>query len=112
MSLQRLRSRSCPRVYVSLLPFDFCAGCQLLSVTRFYTWDPAILAPLSGMKLPLMAPAVKNVIGIWSLVIGLVLGIVLALALGFLKYSQRWWITEGFECRCHRLIAGHYEYGF
>jgi H+/gluconate symporter-like permease len=30
-----------------------------------------------------MAPAVKNVIGIWSLVIGLVLGIILALALGF-----------------------------
>jgi H+/gluconate symporter-like permease len=48
-----------------------------------YDWDPKILAPLAGMKLPLMAPAVKNVIGIWALVIGLVVGIVLALGLGF-----------------------------
>ncbi|MEI6313792.1 MAG: GntP family permease [Syntrophus sp. (in: bacteria)] len=71
-----------PSWYVSLLPLILVLAVNYY-LSRVYTWDPAILAPLAGMKLPLMAPAVKNVIGIWSLVIGLVLGIVLALALGF-----------------------------
>jgi len=71
-----------PKWYVAILPLILVLGINYY-LSRVYTWDPAILAPLSGMKLPLMAPAVKNVIGIWSLVIGLVLGIVLALALGF-----------------------------
>jgi H+/gluconate symporter-like permease len=71
-----------PSWYISLLPLILVLAVNYY-LSRVYTWDPAILAPLSGMKLPLMAPAVKNVIGIWSLVIGLVLGIVLALALGF-----------------------------
>ena len=63
------------------------------------------------MKLPLMAPAVKNVIGIWSLVIALVLGIILALALGFKNIPTGRRIAEGLECRRYRLIAGHHEYG-
>ena len=71
-----------PSWYISLLPLILVLAVNYY-LSRVYTWDPAILAPLSGLKLPLMAPAVKNVIGIWSLVIGLVLGIVLALALGF-----------------------------
>lgn len=71
-----------PKWYVALLPLILVLAVNYY-LSRVYTWDPAILAPLSGMKLPLMAPAVKNVIGIWALVIGLVLGIVLALALGF-----------------------------
>jgi H+/gluconate symporter-like permease len=71
-----------PSWYISLLPLILVLAVNYY-LSRVYTWDPAILAPLSGMKLPLMAPAVKNVIGIWSLVIGLVLGIILALALGF-----------------------------
>ncbi len=71
-----------PKWYISLLPLILVLAVNYY-LSRVYTWDPAILAPLSGLKLPLMAPAVKNVIGIWSLVIGLVLGIVLALALGF-----------------------------
>ena len=48
-----------------------------------YTWSPGILEPLANMKLPLMVPGVKNVIGIWALVVALVFGIVLALSLGF-----------------------------
>ena len=52
-------------------------------LSRVYTWNPDILAPLLGMKLPLMVTEVKRVIGIWSLVIGLVTGIILAVALGF-----------------------------
>ncbi len=71
-----------PKWYIAILPLVLVLGINYY-LSRVYTWDPAILAPLSGMKLPLMAPAVKNVIGIWSLVIGLVMGIVLALALGF-----------------------------
>ena len=71
-----------PKWYVAILPLLLVLAINYY-LSRVYTWDPAILAPLSGMKLPLMAPAVKNVIGIWSLVIGLVFGIVLALALGF-----------------------------
>ncbi len=71
-----------PKWYVAVLPLVLVLAVNYY-LSRVYTWDPAILAPLSGMKLPLMAPAVKNVIGIWALVIGLVLGIVLALALGF-----------------------------
>ena len=71
-----------PSWYISLLPLILVLAVNYY-LSRVYTWDPAILAPLSGLKLPLMSPAVKNVIGIWSLVIGLVLGIILALALGF-----------------------------
>ncbi|HET6461571.1 MAG TPA: GntP family permease [Syntrophales bacterium] len=71
-----------PKWYIAILPLVLVLAVNYY-LSRVYTWDPAILAPLSGMKLPLMAPAVKNVIGIWALVIGLVLGIVLALAMGF-----------------------------
>jgi len=52
-------------------------------LSRVYTWDPDILASMAGMKLPLMAPALKNVVGIWSLIISLVLAIVLALLIGY-----------------------------
>ena len=52
-------------------------------MTRVFTWDPSMLAPFIAMKLPLTAPAVKNVISIWSLIIALVSGIVLAIALGY-----------------------------
>lgn len=45
-------------------------------------WDPAVLAPIAAMKLPLMAPAIKNVISTWSLIIGLVCGITIAAAIG------------------------------
>lgn len=51
-------------------------------MTRMFTWDPAILAPFQAMKLPLTAASVKTVISIWSLIIALVSGIVLAIALG------------------------------
>jgi len=47
-----------------------------------FTWNPDLLAPFQAMKLPMTAPAVKNVVGIWSLIIALVCGILLAVALG------------------------------
>jgi H+/gluconate symporter-like permease len=39
--------------------------------------------PFTAMKLPLTAASIKNVISIWSLIIALVCGILLAIALGF-----------------------------
>ncbi len=71
-----------PAWYIGILPLVAVLAINFV-LSRVYTWDPGILGPLAGMKLPLMAPAVKNVIGIWALVIGLVVGIVLALGLGF-----------------------------
>lgn len=51
-------------------------------MTRVFVWDPNMLQPFLAMKLPMTAPAVKNVISIWALIIALVTGIVLAIALG------------------------------
>lgn len=71
------------------MPHPFLSALPLITVlvvnfvmTRMFTWDPNLLAPFVAMKLPLMAPAVKNVISIWSLIIALVCGIVLAVSLG------------------------------
>lgn len=52
-------------------------------MTNVFAWNPDILTPFVAMKLPLMVPAVKNVIAIWALIISVVLGIVLAIAIGF-----------------------------
>jgi len=45
-------------------------------------WNTTLLEPFAAMKLPLMVPAVKNVVSIWALIIGLVCGIGLAIAIG------------------------------
>lgn len=71
-----------PKWYIGVLPLLVVLVVNFY-LSRIFTWDPASLAALAGMKLPLMAAAIKNVIGIWSLIIALVLGIVTALALGF-----------------------------
>ncbi len=52
-------------------------------MTQVFTWDPNMLAPFQAMKLPLTAASIKTVISIWSLIIALVSGILLAIALGF-----------------------------
>jgi H+/gluconate symporter-like permease len=52
-------------------------------MTNVYQWNPNILAPFLDMKLPLVAPAVKNVLAIWSLIIAVVIGIILAIGLGY-----------------------------
>ena len=76
-----------PKWYIAVLPLVVVLAINFY-LSRVYTWDPEILAPLANMKLPLMAPAVKNVIGIWSLVVALVFGIILALALGYKNVSK------------------------
>ncbi len=45
-------------------------------------WNPNLLQPFASMKIPLIVPTVKNVVSIWALIIGLVCGIVLAVAIG------------------------------
>ena len=71
-----------PKWYIAMLPLLAVLVINFL-LSRVFPWDPSSLASLAGMKLPLMAASIKNVIGIWSLIIALVIGIVLALALGF-----------------------------
>lgn len=53
------------------------------SITELVAWDPSILEPFHEMKgVPLVVTQVKNVASIWSLIIALVVGIVLALIIG------------------------------
>ncbi len=73
-----------PLWYLSLLPL--VAVIVINFVLTFYmTWDPNILKPFQSMGLKLVAPAVKNLAGIWALIIGLVVGVTLAIAIGY-KY--------------------------
>ena len=79
-----------PPVDDSDLPNWALAVLPLLSVlvfnyvfTKLYTWSPNLLQPFLAMKLPLMVPAVQNVISIWALIIALVIGIALAVVLGW-----------------------------
>jgi H+/gluconate symporter-like permease len=51
-------------------------------MTTFFPWSPDMLEPFRGMKLPLIAAAVKNVASIWSLITALLVGIALCVALG------------------------------
>jgi H+/gluconate symporter-like permease len=71
-----------PKWYIGILPLVLVLVVNFI-LSRVYTWDPAMLAPLAGMKLPLMVVDIKRVVGIWSLIIALVCGIAFALALGF-----------------------------
>jgi H+/gluconate symporter-like permease len=57
------------------------------AMTKF-AWDPALLKPFQGMGLKLLTPAIKNVAGIWSLIIGLIVGIFLAVGIGY-KYLPK-----------------------
>ncbi len=71
-----------PKWYIGVLPLLVVLVVNFY-LSRIFTWDPSELASLAGMKLPLMAASTKNVIGIWSLIVALVLGIITAIALGF-----------------------------
>lgn len=53
-----------------------------------FTWDPDLLKPFQAMKLPLTAVAVKNVVGIWSLIVALICGILVAIAFGLKRMPE------------------------
>ncbi|TCL35163.1 H+/gluconate symporter-like permease [Anaerospora hongkongensis] len=72
------------------LPAWYIGALPLLAVlvvnfflNNMFTWNPATLQPFQAMNLPLVAPAVKNVISSWSLIIALVIGILLTILLGW-----------------------------
>jgi H+/gluconate symporter-like permease len=71
-----------PKWYIGVLPLATVLVVNFV-LSRVVTWSPETLAPFAGMKLPLMVGDVKRVVSIWSLIIALVCGIVLALGLGF-----------------------------
>ena len=58
------------------------------AMTNLYTWDPQILSQFQAMKLPLLAGSVKNVVTIWSLIVGLVTAIIIASVAGY-KYIPK-----------------------
>ena len=57
-------------------------------MTNMYHWDPQILTQFQAMKLPLVAGSVKNVVTIWSLILGLVIAITIASVAGY-KYIPK-----------------------
>lgn len=53
------------------------------AITQLIHWDPAMLEPFKQMKgVPLVVASVKNISSIWSLIIALVVGIILAIIIG------------------------------
>lgn len=83
-----------PEIDVSNLPHWLWAVLPLATVLVFnyiftiIPWDTEMLKPFIAMKLPLTAPAVKNVISIWALISALVIGIGVAVVLGFRRLPE------------------------
>ncbi|MDR3592146.1 MAG: GntP family permease [Negativicutes bacterium] len=76
-----------PNWVLSVLPL-ICVLVFNFIFTKIYVWNPGLLDPFVAMKLPLMAPAVKNVVSIWALIAALVLGIALAIGLGYTRLPK------------------------
>lgn len=71
-----------PPLKVAILPLVAVLVVNYV-MTQVFKWDPGMLAPFQAMKLPLTAASINTVISIWSLIIALVSGILLAIVLGF-----------------------------
>ncbi len=80
--------RTLPKWYVAVLPLVFVLILNYV-MSRVVTWDPGVLEQFTGMKLPLFTPAVKNVVGIWALIIAVTGGIILAVALGYKNLPKK-----------------------
>jgi len=73
-----------PPLGMALIPLIAVVGINYF-LTFYFTWNPdsiKAMVAILGKPTPLMAPAVRNVLGIWSLIVSLVAGIVLAVAIG------------------------------
>ncbi|MDP2984833.1 MAG: GntP family permease [Candidatus Latescibacter sp.] len=77
-----------PKWYIGLIPL-FCVLCINLYFSRVFVWDSSGLEALGGMKLPLMVSDVNRVVGIWSLIIALSIGIMSAGIIGFKNIPKR-----------------------
>jgi H+/gluconate symporter-like permease len=71
-----------PSWALSLLPLAAVVAVSF-GLTYYFPWNPDLLKPLQGMGLKLIAPSITNLVGIWSLIIGLVVGVVAAAVIGF-----------------------------
>jgi len=71
-----------PSWQLSLVPLIVVLGVNFIG-NKMVQWNPAVMEPIAALKLPLMAPAIKNVISTWSLIIAVVCGIVVAAAAGY-----------------------------
>lgn len=74
-----------PSPILSLIPLILVVAVNYF-VTFFVSFDPKtfeILVKILGKPTPLMAAGVKNVLGIWSLIIALVVGIAAAILIGY-----------------------------
>jgi H+/gluconate symporter-like permease len=77
-----------PKWYIGVIPL-FIVLCVNLYFSRIFMWDSSGLEALGGMKLPLMASDINRVVGIWSLIIALSIGILCAGILGFKNIPKR-----------------------
>ncbi len=74
-----------PSPILSIVPLVLVVVVNYI-VTFLVTFDPNTfqqLVKILGKTPPLMAPGIKNVLGIWSLIISLVIGIAAAIAIGY-----------------------------
>ncbi len=74
-----------PSWTISLVPMILIIVVNYV-LTFYINWDPNALAGLVkilGKQTPLMAPAVKNLIGIWSLIVSLLVGVIAAIVIGY-----------------------------
>jgi H+/gluconate symporter-like permease len=76
-----------PAWQISVLPLLAVLVVNFIG-NKVVTWNPDVLLPIAAMKIPLMAPGIKNVISTWSLIIAVVCGIVFAVALGYRVMSK------------------------
>jgi H+/gluconate symporter-like permease len=76
-----------PAWYIAMLPLLTVLAVNFI-MTNVFVWNPNLLQPFQAMKLPLTAASVKNVISIWSLIIALVCGILLATLLGVARLPK------------------------
>ena len=74
--------KALPSWQLSVLPLAVVLVVNYIG-SNLVTWNPEMMAPIAAMKLPLAAPAMKNVIGTWSLIIAVACGIATACAIGY-----------------------------
>ena len=83
-----VEQRILPNWYIAIVPL-FLVLLINLYLSRGFHWNSSLIDPIAQMKLPLVAPDVNRVYGIWSLIIALSAGILSALFLGFRNIPKK-----------------------
>ena len=74
-----------PHWSIAILPMVFVIAVNFF-LTFYFTWNPdalKVLVKILGKSTPLMAPAVKNLVGNWSLIVALLVGVISAIVIGY-----------------------------